>query len=97
MPTYMTLIQYTQQGVENMNSLQSWTAEQFDPKLSWDDIEWIKKRWGGPLILKGILDVEDAKRSIDTGADAIIVSNHGTGQLTMNIRCDILHLVNIIT
>ena len=68
-------------GVEDLSSLSAWTAEQFDPKLSWDDIEWIKKRWGGPLILKGILDVEDAKRSIDTGADAIIVSNHGGRQL----------------
>lgn len=68
-------------GVEDLSSLSSWTAEQFDPKLSWDDIEWIKKRWGGPLILKGILDVEDAKRSLDTGADAIIVSNHGGRQL----------------
>ena len=68
-------------GVEDLSSLSAWTAEQFDPKLSWDDIEWIKKRWGGPLILKGILDVEDAKRSLDTGADAIIVSNHGGRQL----------------
>lgn len=68
-------------GVEDLSSLSSWTAEQFDPQLSWDDIEWIKKRWGGPLILKGILDVEDAKRSLATGADAIIVSNHGGRQL----------------
>ncbi len=68
-------------GVEDLSSLSSWTMEQFDPKLSWDDIEWIKKRWGGPLILKGILDVEDAQHSIDTGADAIIVSNHGGRQL----------------
>ncbi len=68
-------------GVEDLSSLSAWTAEQFDPKLNWDDIEWIKKRWGGPLILKGILDVEDAKRSIDTGADAIIISNHGGRQL----------------
>jgi len=68
-------------GVEDLSSLSAWTAEQFDPKLNWDDIEWIKNRWGGPLILKGILDVEDAKRSIDTGADAIIISNHGGRQL----------------
>jgi len=68
-------------GVEDLSSLSAWTAEQFDPQLSWDDIEWIKKRWGGPLILKGILDVEDARRSLDTGADAIIISNHGGRQL----------------
>ncbi|MEJ8571177.1 alpha-hydroxy acid oxidase [Microbaculum marinum] len=68
-------------GVDDLSSLHSWTAQQFDPRLTWDDIEWIKKRWGGPLILKGILDVEDAKRSTDYGADAIIVSNHGGRQL----------------
>ncbi len=68
-------------GVEDLSSLSSWTAEQFDPKLNWDDVEWIKERWGGPLILKGILDVEDAQMSLKTGADAIIVSNHGGRQL----------------
>ena len=64
-----------------MSSLSNWTAEQFDPQLNWNDIEWIKKRWGGPLILKGILDAEDAKHAAETGADAIIVSNHGGRQL----------------
>jgi L-lactate dehydrogenase (cytochrome) len=68
-------------GVENLSSLSTWTAEQFDPKLNWKDIEWIKERWGGPLILKGICDVEDAKMAAKTGADAIIVSNHGGRQL----------------
>ncbi|MGZ5206824.1 MAG: alpha-hydroxy acid oxidase [Caldimonas sp.] len=68
-------------GVENMASLSAWTAQQFDPTLTWADIEWIKKRWGGKLILKGILDVEDAKLAVDSGADAIIVSNHGGRQL----------------
>ncbi len=68
-------------GVGDLSSLSSWTAEQFDPKLSWDDIEWIKQRWGGKLIIKGILDVEDAKMAAKTGADAIIVSNHGGRQL----------------
>ncbi len=68
-------------GVDDLSSLTSWTAEQFDPKLNWKDIEWIKKRWGGPLILKGILDVEDARTAVKTGADAIIVSNHGGRQL----------------
>ena len=64
-----------------MASLSSWTNEQFDQKLSWADVEWIKKRWGGKLILKGILDKEDAVKALDTGADAIIVSNHGGRQL----------------
>ena len=68
-------------GVENMSSLSSWTSQQFDPRLSWADVEWIKKRWGGKLILKGILDAEDARLAADTGADALIVSNHGGRQL----------------
>lgn len=68
-------------GVTDLSSLSSWTAEQFDPKLSWKDVEWIKKQWGGPLIIKGILDVEDAKEAAKSGADAIIVSNHGGRQL----------------
>jgi L-lactate dehydrogenase (cytochrome) len=69
------------QGVENMSSLSAWTAQQFDPALNWGDIEWIKKRWGGKIILKGIQDVEDARLAVDTGADAIVVSNHGGRQL----------------
>jgi L-lactate dehydrogenase (cytochrome) len=68
-------------GVGDLSSLSSWTAEQFDPALSWADVEWIKKRWGGKLILKGILDVQDAQLAVDTGADAIVVSNHGGRQL----------------
>lgn len=68
-------------GVSDMSNLGAWTAEQFDPTLNWDDIAWIKDRWGGPLILKGILDVEDARRSVDHGADALVVSNHGGRQL----------------
>jgi len=68
-------------GVEDLSSLSSWTTEQFDPKLSWNDIEWIKARWGGKLIIKGILDAEDAKMAVKAGADAIIVSNHGGRQL----------------
>jgi L-lactate dehydrogenase (cytochrome) len=69
------------EGVSNLDSLFSWTAEQFDPQLNWNDVEWIKKKWGGKLILKGILDVEDAKLAVASGADAIIVSNHGGRQL----------------
>lgn len=68
-------------GVGDLSSLSAWTAEQFDPMLSWDDVAWIKQRWGGPLIIKGILDIEDAKLAADTGADALIVSNHGGRQL----------------
>ena len=68
-------------GVTDLSSLSTWTSEQFDPRLSWKDVAWIKERWGGKLILKGILDVEDARMAADTGADAIIVSNHGGRQL----------------
>ncbi|WP_428508808.1 alpha-hydroxy acid oxidase [Roseateles sp.] len=68
-------------GVENMGSLAEWTAKQFDPGLNWGDVEWIKKRWGGKLILKGIQDVEDARLAVNSGADALIVSNHGGRQL----------------
>ncbi len=68
-------------SVTDLSSLSSWTAEQFDPQLSWSDVEWIKRQWGGKLILKGILDREDAEMAAATGADAIIVSNHGGRQL----------------
>jgi L-lactate dehydrogenase (cytochrome) len=68
-------------GVENMGSLSEWTAKQFDPALNWGDVEWIKKRWGGKLILKGIQDAEDAHIAVQSGADALIVSNHGGRQL----------------
>ena len=67
--------------VSDMKSLAAWTNEQFDPRLSWPDVEWVKKQWGGKLILKGIQDVEDAKLAVASGADAIIVSNHGGRQL----------------
>jgi L-lactate dehydrogenase (cytochrome) len=68
-------------GVADMSSLSSWTASQFDPALNWGDVEWIKKRWGGKLILKGLQDVEDAQLAVQSGADALIVSNHGGRQL----------------
>jgi L-lactate dehydrogenase (cytochrome) len=68
-------------GVSDMNSLSAWTNEQFDPRLSWEDVKWVKAQWGGKLILKGIQDVEDAKLAVETGADAIVVSNHGGRQL----------------
>ena len=68
-------------GVSDMSSLSAWTNEQFDPTLSWADIEWVKKQWGGKLILKGIMVEEDARLAADVGADAIVVSNHGGRQL----------------
>jgi L-lactate dehydrogenase (cytochrome) len=68
-------------GVGDMTALSSWTAEQFDPTLSWDDVKRIKDEWGGKLILKGILDPEDAEMAARSGADALIVSNHGGRQL----------------
>jgi len=68
-------------GVDDISSLNSWANEQFDPKLNWKDLEWIKKRWGGKIILKGIIDPEDAKMALKVGADALIVSNHGGRQL----------------
>jgi L-lactate dehydrogenase (cytochrome) len=69
------------QGVSDMSKLSEWTASQFDPRLNWDDVAWIKKLWGGKLILKGIQDVDDARMALNSGADALIVSNHGGRQL----------------
>ncbi|MBC7572915.1 MAG: alpha-hydroxy-acid oxidizing protein [Herminiimonas sp.] len=67
--------------VSDMTSLSAWTAQQFDPALSWDDVAWIKERWGGKLIIKGVMDPEDARLAVRSGADALIVSNHGGRQL----------------
>ena len=69
------------EGVTDLSSLSAWTAESFDPRLDWEKVKEIKKLWGGPLILKGILDAEDARMALDVGADAIVVSNHGGRQL----------------
>ena len=68
-------------GMENVNSLSRWISGQFDPTLSWKDVEWIAGVWGGKLVLKGILDVEDARIAAKTGAAALVVSNHGGRQL----------------
>jgi L-lactate dehydrogenase (cytochrome) len=68
-------------GMENVKSLAQWTNSQFDPALSWKDVEWVRSLWPGKLILKGILDVEDARTAAKTGAAALIVSNHGGRQL----------------
>jgi L-lactate dehydrogenase (cytochrome) len=68
-------------GISDMSSLAAWESESFDPKLDWEEVKEIKKMWGGPLILKGILDAQDARKAAEVGADAIIVSNHGGRQL----------------
>jgi L-lactate dehydrogenase (cytochrome)/glycolate oxidase len=78
--TFRNLVGHVQ-GVSDMRSLSAWTNEQFDPRLSWADVAWVKQQWGGKLILKGIMDVEDAKLAVAAGADAIVVSNHGGRQL----------------
>ncbi len=78
--TFRNLVGHVK-GVSDMASLAAWTNEQFDPRLSWEDVAWVKERWGGKLILKGIMDVEDAQLAVKVGADAIIVSNHGGRQL----------------
>jgi L-lactate dehydrogenase (cytochrome) len=64
-----------------MKSLAEWTAQQLDPSLNWEDIEWVKERWPGKLVLKGIMDARDARNAVRSGADALIVSNHGGRQL----------------
>jgi L-lactate dehydrogenase (cytochrome) len=68
-------------GMENVNSLAAWTAKQFDPTVTWKDIEWIRAEWAGKMVIKGILDVEDAKIAAKSGVDGIVVSNHGGRQL----------------
>jgi isopentenyl diphosphate isomerase/L-lactate dehydrogenase-like FMN-dependent dehydrogenase len=78
--TFRNLVGHVK-GVSDMSSLAAWTNEQFDPRLSWADVAWVKERWGGKLILKGIMDAEDARLAVASGADAIVVSNHGGRQL----------------
>ena len=78
--TFRNLVGHVK-GVSDMRSLSAWTNEQFDPTLSWADVEWVKKQWGGKLILQGIMVAEDAQLAVDAGADAIVVSNHGGRQL----------------
>ncbi len=69
------------EGLSDTGSLARWTAEQFDPTLSWSDVKWIRDQWKGKLVLKGVLDVEDAQKAVNAGADGIVVSNHGGRQL----------------
>ena len=78
--TFRNLVGHVE-GVSDMNSLAAWTNEQFDPRLSWADVAWVRERWGGKLILKGIMESVDARLAVDAGADAIVVSNHGGRQL----------------
>jgi len=78
--TFRNLVGHVK-AVSDMKSLAAWTNEQFDPRLSWADVAWVKERWGGKLILKGIMDAEDAQLAVAAGADAIVVSNHGGRQL----------------
>ena len=68
-------------GLDSMTNLAQWTVSQFDPTLDWDDVQWIKDQWGGKLVLKGIMDADDAELAARSGADALIVSNHGGRQL----------------
>ncbi|WP_183717411.1 alpha-hydroxy acid oxidase [Paraburkholderia tropica] len=69
------------QGMDNVNTLAQWMSKQFDPTLNWKDLDWIRRIWPGKIILKGILDVEDAKIAADLGVSATVVSNHGGRQL----------------
>ncbi len=69
------------EGVDALRSLEAWIQIQFDPAMNWDDVAWIRRLWRGPLVLKGVMDPEDARRAADYGADAIVVSNHGGRQL----------------
>ncbi|MGB7421014.1 MAG: alpha-hydroxy acid oxidase [Comamonas sp.] len=78
--TFRNLVGHVK-GVSDMNSLAAWTNEQFDPRLSWADVDWVRQQWGGKLILKGIMEVDDARLAAEHGADAIVVSNHGGRQL----------------
>ena len=78
--TFRNLVGHVE-GVSDMSSLAAWTNEQFDPRLSWADVAWVRQRWGGKFILKGIMDAEDARLAADSGADALVVSNHGGRQL----------------
>ena len=86
-------------GVDNIRSLAAWTAEQFDPALGWQDLAWIRERWGGKLIVKGVMDAEDARHAVEAGVDALVVSNHGGRQLdgapsTISVLPDILRAVD---
>lgn len=89
------------EGIGDMTSLSAWSAEQLDPTLDWDDVAWVKERWGGKLILKGIMCAEDARLAVASGADALIVSNHGGRQLdgapsTIAVLPEVVEAVNAV-
>jgi L-lactate dehydrogenase (cytochrome) len=63
------------------DAFKEWVDAQFDPSVTWDDIAWVREHWGGRLLVKGVLDPEDARRAVDAGVDGIVVSNHGGRQL----------------
>ena len=69
------------EGVDKLSTLSQWSAEQLDPTLSWQDVAWVKEVWKGPLVIKGIMDTEDAEEAVKAGVDGIVVSNHGGRQL----------------
>ena len=64
-----------------LSDFQKWIHDNFDASVSWNDVEWVKRQWGGPVVLKGILDPDDARAALDAGADGVVVSNHGGRQL----------------
>jgi L-lactate dehydrogenase (cytochrome) len=78
--TFGNIVGYAR-GAESIASFAEWVSQQFDPTVCWDDVRWIRGLWDGKLILKGIMDVEDARIAVDVGADALVVSNHGGRQL----------------
>jgi L-lactate dehydrogenase (cytochrome) len=85
-------------GSKDLESVSAWVASQFDPALNWKDIDWIRSIWPGKLIIKGILDVEDAREAVKVGAEALVVSNHGGRQLdgapsSIEALPDIVHTV----
>jgi L-lactate dehydrogenase (cytochrome) len=85
-------------GSKDLGSVSAWVASQFDPSLNWKDIDWIRSIWPGKLIIKGILDVEDAREAVKIGAEALVVSNHGGRQLdgapsSIEVLPDIVHTV----
>jgi L-lactate dehydrogenase (cytochrome) len=78
--TFRNLVGHVE-NVGDLGQLAAWTNSQFDPTLSWKDVGWVKERFGGRVIVKGVLDPEDARQAVAHGADAVIVSNHGGRQL----------------
>ena len=68
-------------GARSPDDFKDWVDAQFDPSVTWDDIAWVREHWDGKLVVKGVLDPEDARRAVDAGVDGIVVSNHGGRQL----------------